>query len=278
MAEKRITKKSLLSAFWTWYHGNLLFFTHQHMQTFPFLVAMINPLKDLYSDSDELHAALGTYEGFFNVEPQLGTIIVGICCGLEESRANGAEDIDEEMINSVRVGLMGPLAGIGDSLIPGTYIPILLAVALGLAKGGSVAGPIFYIVAYISTMTAFMYFIFMKGYELGGKAVEVIVGEQANIIKDSIIMLGMIVIGAVAGAWVNVTTALTFKDSNGDVFLNMQEVFDGVHPGILSFGTVVLAWWLMTKRKMQPITVMAIFLVIALIGVAVGFFDPGLSY
>ena len=277
MAEKKIQKKSLLSAFWTWYHGNLLFFTHQHMQTFPFLVAMINPLKDLYSDPDDLHHALETYEGFFNVEPQLGTIIVGICCGLEEARANGAEDIDEEMINSVRVGLMGPLAGIGDSLIPGTYIPILLAVALGLAEGGSMMGPIFYIIAYVTTMTGFMYYIFMKGYELGGKAVEVIVGEQANVIKDSIIMLGMIVIGAVAGAWVSVTTSLEFKTETGS-FLTLQGVLEGIHPGILSFLTVILAWWLMTKRKMQPLTVMLIFLAIALAGVLLGIFDPGLSY
>lgn len=278
MAEKKIQKSSLRSAFWRWYHGNLMLFSHQHMQTFPFLVAMIKPIKDLYSGADEVHAALTTYEGFFNVEPQLGTIIVGICCGLEESRANGVDEIDEEMINSVRVGLMGPLAGIGDSLIPGTYIPILLSIALGLASGGSMLGPIFYIVTYISTMTAFQYFIFMKGYELGGKAVDVIVGEQANVIKDSIIMLGMIVVGAVAGSWVNVTTALSFKNSNGDVFLNLQGVFDGVLPGILSLLTVLFAWWLMTKRKMQPTTVMLIFLALALIGVVVGFFNPGVNY
>jgi len=278
MADKKISKKALNSAFLRWYHGNLMCFTHQHMQTFPFLVAMINPIKELYDTPDQVHEALKTYEGFFNVEPQIGTIIVGICAGLEESRANGVKEIDEEMINSIRVGLMGPLAGIGDSLIPGTYIPILLSIALGLSAGGSIMGPLFYAVTYITTMTLFQKFVFDQGYKLGGKAVDVIVGEKANAIKDSIILLGMIVVGAVAGSWVNVTTSLTFKDAAGAEFLNLNNVLNGVFPGLLSLLTVIFAWWLMTKKKLAPTTVMLIFLIIAVLGVVVGFFDPGIGY
>lgn len=275
---KKISKKSLSKSFWRWYHGNLLCFSHQHMQTFPFLLSMIPPLQDLYDTPEEVHAAAQTYTGFFNTEPQIGTIIIGVCCGLEESRANGAEEINEEMINSIRVGLMGPLAGIGDSLIPGTYIPILLSIGLGLASGGSVMGPIFYILAYNITMYLFMRFIFNKGYELGGRAVDVIIGEKADAIKDSIVMIGMIVVGAVAGTWVSVSTAMQFKDSAGNVFLDLNSVLNGVFPGLLSMFTVLIAWWLMTKKKMQPTTVMLIFLVVAFLGVLVGFFNPGLSY
>ncbi len=32
---------------------------------------------------------------------------------------------------------MGPIAGIGDSLVVGTVIPILLGIALGMSFGGS---------------------------------------------------------------------------------------------------------------------------------------------
>ena len=32
-----------------------------------------------------------TYTAFFNTEPQLGALIVGITAGLEEARANGAD-------------------------------------------------------------------------------------------------------------------------------------------------------------------------------------------
>ena len=126
--------------------------------------------------------------------------------GLEEAKANG-EDIDGEMINGIRAGLMGPVAGIGDSLLVGTLIPILLGVALGMSSGGSPLGAIFYIIAYNVILTLGMRLLYFKGYELGGKAVEMIVGEKANAIRESIIMLGTVVIGAVAASWISITTA-----------------------------------------------------------------------
>lgn len=81
-----------------------------------------------------------TYTAFFNTEPQLGSLIVGITAGLEEARANDTEGVDEETINGLRAGLMGPIAGIGDSLVVGTLIPVILGIALGLSNGGSPLG------------------------------------------------------------------------------------------------------------------------------------------
>lgn len=282
----KVSKKVRNSAFWWWYHGNLTGFTHQHMQTFGFMCAMIPVIKELYSDDKTRLRSLKTYTPFFNTEPQIGSIVVGIAVGLEEGRANGAEGIDDEMINGIRAGLMGPLAGIGDSLIPGTYIPILLAVALGLSSGGSPLGVFFYAVTYITTMTFFMKFIFDKGYELGARAVDVIIGKQAEAFRESMVMLGTIVIGSLAASWIGVTTSLTVSlgegvNEAGEVVqntLNLQDTFNGIFPNLLSLLTVLFAWFLMTKRKMSPITVMLLFVVIALVGVLVGFFDPGLSY
>ena len=85
--------------------------------------------------------AMQTYTAFFNTEPQLGSLVVGITAGLEEARANG-DAVDSETINGMRAGLMGPIAGIGDSLIVGTLIPVLLGIALGLSKGGNISGAI----------------------------------------------------------------------------------------------------------------------------------------
>lgn len=282
----KVSKKVRNSAFWWWYHGNLTGFTHQHMQTFGFMCAMIPVIKELYPDDENRLRSLKTYTPFFNTEPQIGSIVVGIAVGLEEGRANGAEGIDDEMINGIRAGLMGPLAGIGDSLIPGTYIPILLAVALGLSSGGSPLGVLFYAVTYILTMTFFMKFIFDKGYELGARAVDVIVGKQAEAFRESMVMLGTIVIGSLAASWIGVTTALKINlgegvNEAGEVVqetLVLQDTFNNIFPNLLSLLLVLFTWYLMTKRKMSPITVMLLLVVVALVGVLVGFFDPGLSY
>ena len=124
-----------------------------------------------------------------------------------------------------------------------------------------------------------MRFLYFKGYELGGKAIDFLVGEQATAIRESIVMLGTIVIGAVAATWINIKTGFTMTAAGADKpFLVLQNTLDGVFPNILSAAFVILCWYLMAKRKMSPITVMLLLVVIAFVGVLVGFFDTGLSY
>ena len=131
MAEKKLSKKALNKSFRNWFYGHLTCFSQEHMQTFGYLCAMLPLVEELYDTKEEQTEALKTYSAFFNTEPQIGTMIVGVTAGLEEARANG-EAIDDDAINGIRAGLMGPLAGLGDSLIVGTLIPILLGIALGL--------------------------------------------------------------------------------------------------------------------------------------------------
>ena len=248
------------------------------MQTFGYLCAMLPLVEELYDTKEEQKEAMNTYTAFFNTEPQVGSIIVGITAGLEEAKANGNEDIDAEAINGIRAGLMGPLAGIGDSLVVGTLIPILLGIALGLSTGGSVVGPIFYIVAWNLIMAFGMKFLYFKGYELGGKAVDILVGEQATAIREAIVMLGTMVVGSVAATWVSVKTSFHLVNSAGKEFLNLQNQLDGVYPGFLTAAFVIFCWWLMSKKKVSPVVTMLILVVVAFIGVMIGFFNPGLKY
>ena len=264
MAEKKLSKKALNKSFRNWFYGHLTCFSQEHMQTFGYLCAMLPLVEELYDTKEEQTEALKTYSAFFNTEPQLGTVIVGMTAGLEEAKANG-EDIDGEMINGIRAGLMGPVAGIGDSLLVGTLIPILLGVALGMSSGGSPLGAIFYIIAYNVILTLGMRLLYFKGYELGGKAVEMIVGEKANAIRESIIMLGTVVIGAVAASWISITTPLVLP---GDISLQ-KDVLDTIFPKMLPLATVMLCYWLMSKKKMAPTTVMLVLVGIALVGVLV---------
>ena len=295
---KKVSKKSLNSSFWRWFYGNLTCFSHEHMQTFGYMWSMLPIIQELYETKDEQAEKLQTYYPFFNTEPQIGSIVVGITAGLEEARANGAEEIDDEMINGIRAGLMGPLAGIGDSLIVGTYIPVLLGIALGLAEGGSIIGPLFYIVVWNVTSIFFQKWIYNKGYELGGSAVEVIVGEQATALRESVIVMGQVIVGAMAGTWVSITTSVQLTTSIQDkkelviegskviekvtgtqeVPVLLQEKLDGAFPGVLTLLFVLGCWWLMAKKAVSPIKIMLLMGVVAIVGVLVGFFDPGLSY
>ena len=268
---KKISKKTLNSSFWRWWYGNLTCFSHEHMQTWGYMWSMLPIIQELYETKEEQQEKLQTYYPFFNTEPQIGCMVVGITAGLEEARANGAEGIDDEMINGIRAGLMGPLAGIGDSLIVGTYIPILLGVAVGLAEGGSILGPLFYIVVWNVTSIFFQKFVYDKGYELGGSAVELIVGEQATAFRESVIVMGQVIVGAMAASWISITTPLQIAtNSEGEPVL-LQSNLDGAFPKVLTMVFVLFAWCLMAKKKMSPIKVLLLFVVIGFLGSVVGF-------
>ncbi|WP_321970993.1 PTS system mannose/fructose/sorbose family transporter subunit IID [Paratractidigestivibacter sp.] len=274
MAEKKLSKAALGKSFRNWYYGNLTCFSQEHMQTFGYLCSMLPLVEELYDTPEEQKDALMTYSAFFNTEPQLGALVVGITAGLEEAKANG-EAIDADAINGIRAGLMGPVAGLGDSLVVGTLIPILLGIGLGLSTDGSPLGAIFYIVVWNLLMFFGMKFAYDKGYELGGKAVESLVGPTAQALRDSIVMVGTVVIGAVAATWVSISCSPNLTLPGGTTF---QSTLDGIFPGLLSMVFTVFCWWLMTKKKLSPVVTMLILVAIAFVGVLVGFFDPALSY
>ena len=243
---KKISKKTLNSSFWRWWYGNLTCFSHEHMQTFGYMWSMLPIIKELYPTREE---------------PQIGSIVVGITAGLEEARANGAEGIDDEMINGIRAGLMGPLAGIGDSLIVGTYIPILLGIALGFAEGGSPLGPLFYIIVWNATSIWFQKFVYFKGYELGGSAVELLVGQKATAFRESVLVMGQVIVGAMAASWVSISTNFVIAQS--------YDAETGKLSDVTLF--VLFAWWLMAKKNITPIKVLLLFVVIGFVGSVVGF-------
>ena len=111
--------------------------------------------------------------------------------------------------------------------------------------------------------------------KLGGKAVEALVGPKAKALRDSIVMVGTMVIGAVGATWVSITCSPNLVLPGGGKF---QDTLDGIYPHLLPMVFIIFCWYMMTKKKVNPIVMMLILVVIAFVGVLIGFFDPALSY
>jgi len=272
MAEnvKKLDKKTLRKTWFYWATGNLSSMSFEWLMAIAFAAGLMPVLKKLYGDDeDKLNAAVKRHSVFYNTEPQLGSIITGMACGIEEEKANGA-DIDDEVINGIKIGLMGPLAGIGDAMIPGMYIPLLISIAIGLSEGGSPLGAIFYIITYMISMTWLSYFVFMKGYKLGTSSVHLIVGEASKRARVAFNLLGSLVVGGVAASFVNLNTAWVFSSEHNDLIIN--DVLNGIFPNLLSLLLVIACWLLMAKKKMSPLKVMGTLILGAIIGVFIGFF------
>ncbi len=244
---KRLERKQVRQAAWTW-----MFFHHsaqnfERMQGLAFCHTLSKNLGELYKDDPkELKEALIRHMQFFNTEPQLGSMIPGITLALEEARANG-EGVDTELILGTKNALMGPFAGIGDSILMGTYSPILLSIAIGLSVEGSPMGALFFVVAWLGTVIPLKYFMFMKGYDLGLDAIAVMMNQEVkDKITTALTMVGLIVIGGVAST--TVAAPVQFVFTAGEMTVSIQEILNKIMPTILPMILTLSIWTLADKK------------------------------
>ena len=129
-----LTSKEVNRAWLLWLFNNQACYNYERMMGIGFLHAMTPAFRKLYKDNKDLRIeAMQRHTSFFNCEPCLGSSIVGLVLAMEEQKALGAE-LDNDAITSIKTGLMGPLSGIGDTLIPGVILPLLIAFAVDFAK------------------------------------------------------------------------------------------------------------------------------------------------
>ncbi|UNP90083.1 PTS system mannose/fructose/sorbose family transporter subunit IID [Aeromonas encheleia] len=265
-----LTSRDLRACWRSWMMYNLSSMSFERLESFGFCLGMMPALKKLYPGKAERMEAMKRHASFYNTEPQIGAIINGLAVGLEEKKANG-EKIDGETINTLKVGLMGPIAGIGDSMIPGMLVPILLSIGMALAAGGSVLGPLFYIISFNAIAITGSYMLFMKGYKLGTGSVESLVSAESAKLREALSLLGIFVMGGVAASYVNLSTGLDFVTSDG-VNIQVQTMLDGIFPKLMPLLVVLGTWYLMAKRNVSPVRAMLGLLVLAFVGVAIGLF------
>lgn len=264
-----LSKKELNRIWLRWGFTHLASMSYEKLQGHAYAWAYIPFANKYYKDDPEAkRRLLVRHSVFFNTEPQTGQIINGIVTSLEENIANGG-GVSEEMPNNIKATLMGPLAGIGDSIIQGIIVPILLSIGMSLASGGSIIGPLFYMIAYAIVGTTISYVSYHTGYKLGVGAIDVIVGENARRITDAFNILGVMVIGALSAGNIALNTAINIP--LGGEWQPLQTTLDGVFPGILPLAAVLLTWWMLGKKQYSPTKVIVILTVavtlLCLIGV-----------
>ena len=268
--EHILSKHDLNQIWYRWGFTHLSSMSYEKIQGPSWAFSYIPFAKKFYKDDPEgRRRLLVRHSMFYNTEPQTGQLINGIVASLEEQIAMG-KPVSEEMPVNIKATLMGPLAGIGDSIIQGIIVPILLSIAMSLAKGGSVIGPLFYIVAYGIIGPTISYIAFHSGYRLGVNAIDVIVGENAKRITDAFNILGVMVVGALAANTIVLKTIA--KIPMGDKTQSLQTVLNGIFPALFPLVAVLLSWWLVSSKQMSATKVLLILTAIITIGYLIGLF------
>lgn len=251
-----LSNKELNTIWLRWAFTHLASMSYEKLQGHAYAWAYLPFAEKYYKDDPEAkRRLLVRHSVFFNTEPQTGQLINGIVTSLEENIAMGGE-VSEDMPNNIKATLMGPLAGIGDSIIQGIIVPILLSIGMSLATNGSPIGPLFYMIAYGIIGPLISFISYRTGYKLGVGAIDVIVGENARRITDAFNILGIMVIGALAAGNIGLTTALNIP--LGGEWQPLQATLDGVFPSILPLATVLITWWMLGKKQYSPTKVIVI--------------------
>ena len=268
---KKLPKKTLVKT-WLWTTSTEACYNYERLQALGAANLMLTPIRELYDTNEERVKELKKYMVFYNSEVfTVGPIINGIACSMEEAHANG-ENITEKDINAVRTGLMGPVAGIGDTVMQGILFPILFGIGCSMALDGSYLGPILSFAIFEILIFGCGYFMFMTGYKQGKTSLlKILKNGTIDRIINSFSIVGLMVVGSMAATRVTVNTPLAIKIGEGTT--TIQSVLDSLAPGLIPLGITLLVWWMLKKKINTVWIIIAIFLV----GIA-GYYSGILGY
>lgn len=270
--EKKLTDADLRAVFMrsNLFQGSWNF---ERMQALGFCFSMVPVIRRLYPEgSDERKQAIKRHLEFFNTQPFVAAPILGVVSAMEEQRANGAE-IDDAAINGIKVGLMGPLAGVGDPIYWGTARPIFAALGAGIAMTGSLLGPLLFFVLFNLVRLLTRYWGVTYGYKKGIDIVSEMGGGVLQKLTEGASILGLFVMGALVNKWTRVNIPLVVSEvtnQNGDVTVTtLQNILDQLMPGLVPLLLTLGCMWLL-RKKVNALWIIMGFFVIGIVGYWIG--------
>lgn len=247
----------------------------ERMQALGFCFSMIPAIRRLYpKNSEERKKAIKRHLEFFNTHPYVASPVLGVTMAMEEQKANGA-NIDDGAINSIKVGLMGPLAGVGDPIFWGTVRPVFAALGAGIAMTGSLLGPLLFFILFNLVRLLTRYYGVTYGYKKGLDIINDMSGGLLQKMTEGASILGLFVMGALVNKWTNVNIPLVVSEiknpETGEITITtVQTILDQLMPGLvpllLTFGCMLLL-----RRKVNPLWIIVGFFVLGILGYYVGF-------
>lgn len=264
--EKKLTRSDLNKAF---LRSNFLgaSLNFERMQSLGAYYSIVPALKKLYGHKgkEERAAAIKRHLEFFNTNPYVYGPVLGISMAMEEN----TKDNEKESVIAVRTGLMGPMAGVGDSLLAMTLVPIFMSIGAGLAIEGNPLGPLLFFILFSVVIWPIKYKGLFLGYDKGSA---LLTGANGNNILRRIStmgnVVGMMVVGSLIVSTVKIFIPIEY--SAGESTIKVQEMIDGIMPNLLPFLLTLLVYHVLKKKNAKN----AVFIIISImvIGIALSLF------
>lgn len=271
MSERRtLTQKDINLTMLRWYFSCEISLNYERMQSMAFCYALSPVLKKLYTEKERFSEALKRHLEMFNINATAGGLVLGSVLAMEEEKANNDDAITGEAINAFKVGLMGPVSALGDSFSAGTITTLFILAACQIASTGSILGWIVLLIGSMYTMGELVVFTNLT-YKKGKEAISSILSSSwMNDIIEGANVLGMAMMGAMTAGMVSLPIGITATFGEGVVAV--QDKLDSIMPGLLPLCVLIVYYLLISKKKVNIITLVIATIIIAVLGCLIGLF------
>lgn len=229
-----------------------------------FCVSLMPFINKFYKNEEDRKQALQRHMTWFNTTGNVAPFIMGISAAMEKENSV-KPDFEVESIPAVKTSLMGPLAGIGDSIFWGVLRVLAAGIAINLGQQGNILAPIVFLVLYNVPSIIVRYYSGFMGYSLGATYIQELYDKGLmDILTKAASTLGLIMAGGMTFNTVSFTTILEYTAVE-DNPLVIQDVLDQIFVGLVPLTVTLLSLYFMKTKKVNLNWVILVIVIVSML-------------
>lgn len=242
-------------------------FNYNSYQGIGYLYSILPALRKVYADEPEQlkETAIANIE-FYNVNPHMAPFVTSMQLAMYDH----GEDIEDA--RSIKMALMGPLSGIGDSLAQFGIAPLFSTIFAGLALDGLGFAPMGFWLSMLLSMFAIKMFMGYLGFKLGTSIIDTL-SEKISKISAAANIVGVTVIAGLSTSFVKANIPIQYTSQMADgteQVIALQEILDKILPKMLPVILTIIVYYLVKKRNWSTYRLLALLFTIGILGSLLG--------
>ncbi|MGM0213569.1 PTS system mannose/fructose/sorbose family transporter subunit IID [Enterococcus sp. AZ109] len=256
--ETKLTKKDINQAAFRYMFMACNIFNYENQQGPAVVYGLEKALRKIHPNDEDYVDSLNNQYKYFNTTTWMANLLLGASLAMEEK--DGVDSL--EAVQNFKTGMMGPLAGVGDTLVWVLYPTIMGSIAAYMGLEGNPTGAIIWLLMNIFFLF-FRFKLFSIGYTSGIKLVTVL-GEKISVFTEAASVMGLTVVGALIPSVVKINVGLVFQ--SGKVELPIQtQILDSIMPALLPALLTIAVYKLIASKKMTVIQIIFAVIILALV-------------